>query len=349
MPKLRPARTPEEAAAVPADKPVTIELAAEPKDMKPPDAELTAEPDQTPPSHSPSQTGVNALKPAPAAEPEPQPDDNALAKQLADLKAAEALAQQELAAARAREQAALRQAQEREQELWRERGRSEQAEYDQVVTAISGLQAELDRAQGDLEAALAGQDHRLAADANRRMAVASSRLTQLEDGKAAWEARQEELRRQPPPPADPVAASIDGMAHLSVRQREWLKGHRDAFTDPAKNAYLGAVHWDAIRAGHAVDSDGYFAAVEERLGYRSPPAPPDDSRQEQQRRSIPVSAPVSREAPSLGGGPATPSRVTLSAEQREAARIAGVDEVTYARNLIRLNELKKQGHYQERG
>jgi len=58
---------------------------------------------------------------------------------------------------------------------------------------------------------------------------------------------------------------------------------------------------------------------------------------------------VSRDAPSLSSGASRPSQVTLSPEQREAARIAGVDEATYARNFLRMLELKKQGHYQERG
>jgi hypothetical protein len=175
---------------------------------------------------------------------------------------------------------------------------------------------------------------------------------------AASDARVEnELKRQLG--ADPVAAAIESMAHLSARQRDWLKTHRDAYTDPAKNAYLGAAHWDAIRAGHAQDSDEYFALLEERLGYRQParvaniPAPPPPSptaaEPTQRRMSIPVSAPVSREAPNLGGGNATPSRVELTSEQREAARIAGVSEVEYARNLLRLNQMKRDGHYQERG
>jgi hypothetical protein len=175
---------------------------------------------------------------------------------------------------------------------------------------------------------------------------------------AASDARVEnELKRHLG--ADPVAAAIDSMTHLSARQREWLKNHRDAYTDPAKNAYLSGAHWDAIRAGHAQDSDEYFRVLEERLGYRqparvtnipaSPPPAPTAAEPTQRRQSIPVSAPVSREAPNLGGGNATPSRVELTSEQREAARIAGVDEVTYARNLLRLNQMKRDGHYQERG
>ena len=62
-----------------------------------------------------------------------------------------------------------------------------------------------------------------------------------------------------------------------------------------------------------------------------------------------MSAPVSRDAPSLSTGRPTTTRVELTAAQREAARISGVDDVTYARNLLRLNSLKQQGHYQERG
>lgn len=347
MPRLRPARTPEEAAAVPSDKPVTIELTATPPL---PDADAPAEPDKpTPPKPAP------AAEPLPEPEPEPElatdaeADDNTLVKQLADLKAAEALVKQQLAEARSREEAALRQAQDREQELVRERGSREQAEYDSVLSAIGAAQAEADKAQNDLEAALTAQDYRVAAEAQRRLATATTRLVTLEDGKAAAEVRREESKARPAPSSDPVASAIDGMTNLSSRQRNWLKDHRDAFTDPAKNAYLGAAHWDAIRAGHAQDSEAYFVMLEEKLGYRQPPRPSPSSEPETQRKSIPMSAPVSREIPSLGGGNTTPSRVTLTAEQREAARIAGVDDVTYAKNYLRLQELKKHGHYQERG
>ena len=331
------ARTAEEAAAVPIDKPVVLEVTTDPA----PTIEAEPELPLAPPAPKPV-----VKEPEPAPEPaEEERDDNALTRQLEELRTAEALAKQQLADSQRRERDAIRHAQDREIELTRERERSVSAEYESVVNAINALQSEADRAQSDLEASLAANDSRGAAEAQRRLTTASARLVSLEDGKAAWDQRREWERANPPrpqAPADPVEAQIESMTHLSVKQRDWLRNHRDAMTDQAKNAYLGAAHWDAIRAGHAQDSEGYFAALEEKLGYRQATAPTE-------RRSPPVSAPVSRESPSLSTGKPTTSRIELTPAQREAARISGVDEFTYAKNLMKLNDLKKNGHYQERG
>lgn len=330
MGRTKVVRTPEEAAAIPPDRGVTVELAPETKVE-----EAEVEKKVTEPVVEPQ-----------VIETEPEVDDDEpespLVKQLADLKAAEELAQRQLVESRQREQDAIRAAEDRGRELVRERAGRDQAEYDAVLNAIGAAQSEADRAQSDLEISMSAQDWRTAADAQRRLSVATNRLVGLEDSKIMLESRQEEQRQAPrrEVSSDPVAASIDSMNHLSQRQRSWLKEHRDAFTDPAKNAYLGAAHWDAIRAGHAADSDGYFQAVEEKLGYRQAKAP-------EARKSIPLSAPVSRDNPTLSGAPSRPSQIVLTKEQREAARIAGIDDFTYAKNLQKMNARKKDGAYQE--
>src|SRR5262249_18483924 len=57
-----------------------------------------------------------------------------------------------------------------------------------------------------------------------------------------------------------------------------------------------------------------------------------------------VSAPVSREAPSGSGTrrELSPSQVKLSPQQREAAMLAGISEVEYARNLQKLAGYKRE-------
>lgn len=332
MGRTKVVRTPEEAAAIPPDRGVTVELAPETKIEETEVEKKVTEP---------------VVEPVPeVVEPEGEDDEpeSPLAKQLAELKAAEERTQALLAESRQREEAALRSAAERATELVRERAGRDQAEYDAVLNAIGAAQSESDRAQSDLEVAMSMQDWRTAADAQRRLSVATNRLVGLEDSKIMLESRHEQQRQAPAQQvsSDPVAAAIDSMTHLSHRQRSWLKDHRDAYTDPAKNSYLGAAHWDAIRAGHAQDSDGYFQIVEEKLGYRQAKAPVAET-----RKSIPLSAPVSRDNPTLSGVPSRPSQVVLTKEQREAARIAGVDDFTYAKNLQKMNARKKDGHYQE--
>ena len=63
-----------------------------------------------------------------------------------------------------------------------------------------------------------------------------------------------------------------------------------------------------------------------------------------------MSAPVSRETPNLSTGRPQPRReVELTAEQREHAKIAGVDDFTYARGVKELERRKKIGMYPDRG
>lgn len=62
-----------------------------------------------------------------------------------------------------------------------------------------------------------------------------------------------------------------------------------------------------------------------------------------------VSAPVSREATMSWTGKREdrPGSITLTAEQKSAAKIAGISEVEYCRQLIRLKEAKANGDYLE--
>jgi len=54
--------------------------------------------------------------------------------------------------------------------------------------------------------------------------------------------------------------------------------------------------------------------------------------------------PVSRTVPS---GAVRPGEIKLSPAEREAARIAGVSDVEYARGKVRLMEEKARGRYME--
>ncbi len=107
----------------------------------------------------------------------------------------------------------------------------------------------------------------------------------------------------------------------------------------------------ALASGFERDSPEYFAATKEnyqRLMRRQisdtpevfKPKPPTPS----PAPTPPVSAPVSRRVPSSTIGQ-RPGQITLSYEQREAARISGVSEAEYARQLRALDTAKAQGRY----
>lgn len=330
MPKLRALRNQDDINAVPVTEPVTVDLSPEPEKVE---IEVVAEPEKV----------------VTRTEPE---DENPLQKALDAQKNAEALAQrrtEEVQQAQRERDDAVRLSQERGHELTRERGDREQAQYDAILNAIGAQQSELESAKRDLKTAGQAQDWDALADAQARLAGAQTQLVNLENGKSGFESRRDErpkVERTEPtrPSGDPVESTISGLP-LSGTSKDWLRNHHDFMTDPRKNAKLQAAHWDATDAGPE-GSPAYLEALETSLGMRKKPDPDPDPDPEPQRR-INVSAPVSRESVSVANGRPTQTRVTLSPEQRDAARISGVDEKTYAANVLRLNELKKQGHYNE--
>jgi hypothetical protein len=94
----------------------------------------------------------------------------------------------------------------------------------------------------------------------------------------------------------------------------------------------------AAAASHLVDE------MQARAAQDREPEPP----QPRQRTPM-VSAPVSREAPSsYGGSGNSPNRIRLTREQSEFARLSGVSESEYAKQLIKLDEMKRNGDYAER-
>jgi hypothetical protein len=223
------------------------------------------------------------------------------------------------------------------------RSAAEDAQYDAILNAINAAQAEAEAAQRDYTAAVANQEFDKQAEAQRKMARAEARLDRLEEGKEAFEERRKALKDKPVErraPADPFEAQI---AALPDPAKVWLRSHRDYMTDQRKNAKIQALHWDVMDEGHEAFSKEYFESLEVHLGLRQKPAKKED---DDEKDTPIVSAPVSRDAPSMSSGRPASTRVRLSPAQREAAKMAGVDEITYAKNLLKMEQLKKEGHYQ---
>lgn len=283
-----------------------------------------------------------------------------LKKQLEDMRAAVAEGRK----AQLETQRQQAEAQSRLQEAQRESSgyltRAEEAEYQSVLTAMGAAESESEGAQRDLEASLTNGDHRAATDAQKRIARAEAKIIQLEDGKNILEQRKataaakaEELKRNPPPAQRlSVEQQIDANSALLPSQKEWLKTHTDAWTDQRKNMRLQGAHVEAEDKGFTPGSKKYFQYLEDRLGYSEAEEEIDDNEEEEEepvsrrqtaRRTL-VSAPVSRDAPTNSGKPSS-SKIKLSARQQEAATIAGISPQEYARNLMRLNEMKEEGYY----
>ncbi len=341
MPRPRPLRTKEEIAAVPHDKSVTISLEPEGTVILDKEADDAAR-----------LAAEEAERKAKAKAAPPEEEDTAgLKKQLDDLRKANEEQSRRYNDEVTARQAAEQRVRERDQEVSQSKIRAEDAEYDAILNAIGAAEGEAETAQRDIAAATEASDSKAVAEASRRLARAESRLGQLEDGKVAIErAKTAAAARAKEPPKEPkpqtVEEYINQLPNLMQSQRDWLRSHPDALTDQRKNLRLQGAHVEAEDKGFRPGTDKYFTYLEERLGYKEPEGDDDVDNEDDEPQTRVVSAPPSRSAPSPTTGRPSNTRITLTPEQREIARLSGIDEITYARQLQKMNELKASGQLQ---
>lgn len=350
MGRPRIVRKAEEAKAIPADQPIQVEITPEGVvDIPSSEVPLGVKPPEKPvPEQKPEIKQEITAKPP---KEEPQEDVTTLKAQLAEIKKAAEESNRRAQEAAQRE-AAFRQEFEKQQVEFRTAStRAGQAELDAVNNAIAAATSELASAKSELKAAGDAGDWGAIADAQERIAEAKTRVVQLGDAKAHLTERAERLKNMKPeqlaPAGDPVENYINNL-QASPKQKDWLRSHREVLTDNYNFNKLNYVHAEALKQGKISDSPEYYQFIEEQMGYRKPDAKIEDD-DDAGAESPPAifSAPPSREAPSAETGRPTTTRITLTAAQREAARDAGVDEVTYAKNLLLLQQRKKEGHYTE--
>jgi hypothetical protein len=175
-----------------------------------------------------------------------------------------------------------------------------------------------------------------------------------------WRARPDEAEPPPPPPKPPqqqwqqppdVEAVLTRLPNLIDEERDWIRQHADSVITPQNQKLMKAAFIESERRGLKRGSPEYFAHFADRLGYNEggyTAAQPSRHVQrdvseyptEDNRR---VAAPVSRG----GGGTAERlGQVFLNEAMREAARVSGISEAEYARQMVRLREPKKRGYYQ---
>jgi hypothetical protein len=283
-------------------------------------------------------------------EEAPQPDISALQKRIDELERAEKLAKERLEAEYKRAEEAERRRLETQTENGRFQEEATQAQYDAIVNALEASKAEAEAAERALERAEFDADAKAKSEAYRRLARAEANITRLEDGKVAYEARINEAKSRPKqeaPKADPFEAAIAGLPPLV---KDWMRAHPDYMTDQRKNTKIQALHYEVQDEGHAFGTQAYIDAMEQKLGMRAAPKKVEDAEDEQPQRNIVVTqAPPTREVPSSSTGKPSSTKVTLTAEEREIARINNISEIEYAKQKLKMVELKKSGHYNERG
>lgn len=288
-------------------------------------------------------------------EPEKKPvptDDTALQRALDAQQRAEEL---QRSAQRERDEA-VRQTRQRDEELSRERGERQDAEYNSVLTAIAAEQSAADKAESDYAAFAAAGDWTNASKAQRILAAAAARLDRLEDGKQAFESKR---KVEPETRAATQPAGFEQrIAALPENAKGWLRQHPEYINDNGLNKKIQAAHGDIVEfQGVEAFSPAYFDALDTKLGLKKvetkqEPEPEPKPKQ----RSIPMTAPVSRDVPNASGVRQEKTRITLTEQERYIARNSytapdmsnAQKEYAYAKNKQKLLAMKANGTYSER-
>jgi hypothetical protein len=175
--------------------------------------------------------------------------------------------------------------------------------------------------------------------------------------------RAEEMQRQH------QAAMMAMAQHVPVTREQKLDAWRSQGMTQAEEAFLNqhpemvdhpqvltAAIGTTMRSGVSRDAPEFFDKVKSNFNFhlrrfqqqaaaQSPEffRPPPTPAPARPTSASYVSAPVSRDVPSVERSARPPSKVTLSAEELEAARFSGVSPETYAKNKLRLMSAKARG------
>jgi hypothetical protein len=136
------------------------------------------------------------------------------------------------------------------------------------------------------------------------------------------------------------------------RRDQWAKDFLERHPHAKRSRHLAhlfdAAHEAALASGHEDASDEYFHDLERRFDAlfsphrQKPERKAEAAESEDQRHAAMVSAPPSRGAHSYSGD-IIPAKITLTAEQVDHARAAGIDPATYAVNLVKMRQMKARG------
>lgn len=287
--------------------------------------------------------------PAPAKEGQPGGDGEVPAEVgIEALKIQLAKEKQRANEANAARAEAERRASAMEQHATRSEADVQEGHLSLVTNAIETVKRDNMLAKRAYAEAMAAQNFEAAAEAQEIISINSSKLVQLENGKAALEARvasaraeAEQPQRKQPQIQDPVEAVA---SQLSPRSAAWVREHPEFVRDGRRYTKMIGAHNMAIGDGLVADTDEYFDYIEKTLGItKEAPASREDTADDAMsaaakpapRRAQPPAAPPSR-------GGTNGRSIRLTPEQREAASISGLTEEEYAANLAA--EQKRRTH-----
>lgn len=186
-----------------------------------------------------------------------------------------------------------------------------------IEQAVANEESKAQQAEYDYAQAMEAQDFAAAARNQRVMAAAESNLTQLRTGLAAFDENQggetQIQQTQQPKPQDEFEAYV---SRFSPPSQQWIRLHKDDLLASQGRAQLAqAAHTMALNAGHAVDSDDYFAYLDSAMGYGAAAKP---------KRAL--AAPASRQ----NNGASASKTVRLTSDELEMAKSLGMTAKEYA-------------------
>jgi len=243
-----------------------------------------------------------------------------------------------------------RRAEEAEWQAMAARERAERAEgdksesqYQLVVNAIETVKERDKALQNAYAEAISVGDSAKAAEIVSAISMNNSQLERLKEGKKAMKRQMKDTEdgEQPKIVEQPrYVDPIDQMAqNVSPRSASWLRENRDSLRDERSIRRMYRAHEDAVDDGIAPDSDEYFSFIENRLGLNKSDDtdPVSEAAAPSPRRQVPPpAAPVSR-------GNQRPNVIRLSREQADTAKMMGMTEAEYAKNMIALRNEGKMG------
>lgn len=214
--------------------------------------------------------------------------------------------------------------------------------YQLVVNAIETVRGRSEALKKAYADAMHVGDFEKAASIQEALAVNAGQLSELKRGKKAMKEQLKEAENAAKirPVAPPRGDIIDQLAaSVSPKSASWLNSQRENIRNERDVRKMFRAHEDAIDDGIEPDTDEYFSFIEQRMGIRSQEESSlSEAAAPSPRRSAPPpSAPVSR-------GGQRPNVVRLTRDQVEMAKMMGMSETDYAKNMVALQREGKIGH-----
>ena len=174
------------------------------------------------------------------------------------------------------------------------------------------------------------------------------RLAELEQAEALTQPEPPQFATEPQP--QQPSPLEQALAAAPEAARGWLRSHSEYLTDPEQNAHLQSAHWVARGETGEEYTPRYFRAVEVHLGLRDETPPQRSTRPAapRQHRGPAVSAPPTRDSPSMSTGRPMRDGLRLNSEELQLAATLGITPDEYRQGKERMLREKGAGFHDDR-